>query len=151
MLDWTEHCWARIIRASSTLLAVATLNQLSWSWISRPSDMRYKTLVRVMIKTLGVYFLVDALSGLGWPIAALLQPSGFSGRDFAYYSLGSPAIGLLAGLYLFFGGRWVVNRIVPSNRPYCHECGYDLTGAIADEGECPECGTAYRRKQVCAP
>lgn len=43
------------------------------------------------------------------------------------------------GLYLFFGGEWVVNLAIASNRPYCPECGYDLSRATGPV--CPECGT----------
>ena len=54
-------------------------------------------------------------------------------------------IQLCIGLYLFRGGDWIVNRVIPTNRPYCHECGYDLTGS-GMAGECPECGTAFVRR-----
>lgn len=50
-----------------------------------------------------------------------------------------PAIQLAAGLGLFFRGEWIVHRIVPSNRPYCGQCGYELSHVSG--GHCPECGT----------
>ena len=50
-------------------------------------------------------------------------------------------IGIL-GLYLFLGGRWIVDKSIPSNRRYCHECGYDLTHT--DSNCCPECGTEFK-------
>ncbi len=33
----------------------------------------------------------------------------------------------------------IANLAIPGNRPYCDECGYDLTRAGA--AACPECGT----------
>jgi hypothetical protein len=57
-------------------------------------------------------------------------------------SLIPSVIGLLVGLYFFFGGEWVVNKAIPGNRPYCHECGYDLTGAVGSV--CNECGTPFK-------
>jgi hypothetical protein len=50
------------------------------------------------------------------------------------------------GLYLFFGGKWIVDKAIPSNRPYCHECGYELTAAT--QNRCPECGTPFRLEDV---
>ena len=44
------------------------------------------------------------------------------------------------GLYLMCGGKWLLNKIIPSNRPYCPECGYDLTKNKT--AKCPECGVA---------
>jgi len=105
--------------------------------------MRYKTLVRVAVKVLGVYL---AITGLGQMIGATLSLFGaFSGglptsATWYYVSAFGPPIGNVGlGLYCFLGGTWVVNRIIPSNRPYCPECGYELTGLVRNR--CPECGT----------
>jgi hypothetical protein len=47
------------------------------------------------------------------------------------------------GFYLFFGRKWIVNLAIPSNRPYCAECGYDLSQTRSLR--CPECGTPVPR------
>ena len=59
------------------------------------------------------------------------------------------AIPMGIGLYLFFGGKWIADLAIPGNRPYCPECGYDLTGAT--ESRCPECGTPFSAKDVRPP
>jgi hypothetical protein len=56
---------------------------------------------------------------------------------------GGYLVQLLLGLYLFFGAKWIVNKAIPSNRPYCPECGYDLSKSRGDV--CPECGVALPR------
>ena len=43
-------------------------------------------------------------------------------------------------LFLFFKPNIIVNLAIPSNKPYCPECGYNLsknTGSV-----CSECGIA---------
>ncbi len=116
--------------------------------------MRYKTLARILLKLLGVYLIALAIphfvSGTvdlvlrviqGWNPTA--QPSLVAIP--IWYLIQSQAtfvLQLFIGLYFVFGGKWVVNRLIPSNRPYCHECGYELTGT-GQTGTCPECGTAY--------
>lgn len=42
------------------------------------------------------------------------------------------------GAYLLFGGARLVNFCIPSNRPYCPQCGYDVREAGNEK--CPECG-----------
>lgn len=56
-----------------------------------------------------------------------------------FHPLLYPAIKTAFGLYLLLDGRWFADRAIPSNRPYCGECGYELTGHA--QGRCPECGT----------
>ena len=110
--------------------------------------MKYKTLFRLALKAIGVWigasnvvYLVGSAGGL---LFRMLESGGFD-IDLFYlgYSMGH-VTGILIGLYLFFRGEWIVNLAIPSNRPYCHECGYELTG-LASEGRCPECGTAFRQ------
>ena len=48
--------------------------------------------------------------------------------------------------YLFFGGKWVADKAIPGNRPYCHECGYDLTNAAGNV--CTECGTPFKPAEM---
>ena len=112
--------------------------------------MKYKTLFRLLLKLLGVCFLVEGGSFsvvLGAAMAVSWLESGMLG------SPGVPLPWLLAylaqmgiGLYLFLGAEWIVNRAIPGNRPYCPECAYDLSGAAG--GRCPECGTPFRPEDV---
>ena len=46
-------------------------------------------------------------------------------------------------MYLFFRGGWISDLAFPGDRPYCQECGYDLTGNAS--GRCPECGTDWSK------
>ena len=108
--------------------------------------MKYKTLFRVLLRVLGVYFVVTALANFCWPVIMHLSLGGGI-RDWGFLVImGVSLIPLALGLYLFFGGKWIVDKAIPGNRPYCPECGYDLTGATSDR--CPECGTPFRPEDV---
>ena len=111
--------------------------------------MKYKTLFRLVMKVLGVVFIGLALprlvGGIGQVTAYVVSNPGFPGGrppgwfwQVALTSLGH-VLQLALGLYLFLGGRWIVDKAIPSNRPYCPECGYDLSTRTGDQ--CPECGT----------
>ena len=114
--------------------------------------MKYKTLFRLAVRLIGLFLIATSLpwviGGCGTiAIGVLAGPffgtsSGLLGWEFE--SVVIHLLGTFAGLYLFFGGAWIVNRAIPSNRPYCPECGYETTG-LPPDGICPECGTAYRK------
>jgi predicted amidophosphoribosyltransferase len=53
------------------------------------------------------------------------------------------------GVYLVFGAPWLVNRFIPSNRPYCIECGYDLSKS--NSANCPECGVPSGKHASTSP
>jgi hypothetical protein len=118
---------------------------VGWAKLSS-TIMKYKTLFRIMCKAIGVYFFVSGCSGALMNISGLIvmffvSPAAV-GPYRSLYSIPS-GIGSLVdfavGYYLFFHGQTVANWAVPGNRPYCPECGYDLSGSVS--GMCPECGT----------
>ncbi len=108
--------------------------------------VKYKTLFRVLQHLVGL--LVFALG-------VVLSANHLQTLLYFFANPGSPfpmswwalipvegIVGVALGLYLFFGGKWIANLAIPGNRPYCDECGYDLTDATGDS--CPECGTPRR-------
>ncbi len=113
--------------------------------------MRYKTLFRVMMKAIGVWFFVMGMTNVIGEVARLIvmatQEEGFARPELIEpYQISSWIVTLCyvgAGLYLFFGGKWIANIAIPGNRVYCHECGYTLTESAGSH--CPECGTETGR------
>jgi hypothetical protein len=123
--------------------------------------MKHKTWFRLVLKAIGVLLI-------GWSIPAMVQTLiqliqyGDMFTFYAPYSMNSPPTRSTAeivwgivlgssphlmmvafGLYLFFGGKWIVNKAIPSNRAYCPECGYQI--ANAESASCPECGVVLPR------
>lgn len=108
--------------------------------------MKYKTLCRLLVRLIGVYLLAMGVASIWTNVLQVISMlgRGISGRDFREWALWAmqPLGSLTVGGYLFFGGKWVVDKLIPSNRPYCHECGYDLSGSVGNV--CAECGTAFK-------
>jgi len=111
--------------------------------------MRYKTFTRLLIKLMGIYFLLGGLVSLVASVIYLLMAmseyGNYGGLSLIAYpvswgvsSLASAGI----GLFLLLASDWVVGLLIPSNRPYCPNCGYELTGNTRPQ--CPECGVDLR-------
>ena len=109
--------------------------------------MKHKTWFRLMLKVLGVYFAASGITEFASSCFTVIyyyttQPSN---PQIQYWYLANalvPLMKIAVGAYLFFGGKWIADLAIPGNRPYCHECGYDLTGAAGCA--CNECGTPFR-------
>ena len=113
--------------------------------------MKHKTWFRLLLKAIGVSMICTAIPNM---------LSQVSNAIFSYYQYvaSPPGSGwlyewnwwipqllwgggqLAIGCYLFFRGEWIVNRAIPSNRPYCPDCGYDLSKNSTNQ--CPECGVS---------
>ena len=111
--------------------------------------MKHKTWFRLALKVVGIALigwsapsLVQSMMMVVW---WMVQYSGnvnvMGGGDWWWSWLQpiGPVLQLTIGLYLLFGGKWIVNLCIPSNRPYCPECGYELRRPQGST--CPECGT----------
>jgi hypothetical protein len=104
--------------------------------------MKHKTWFRLVLKAIGVLFIGLSIEPLTWAIGSIID-WGFDVSTAIGWTVSSALAGVTLcslGLYLFFGGEWIVNKAIPSNRPYCPECGYDLSKSKG--GRCAECGTA---------
>ena len=113
--------------------------------------MKYKTLFRVLLKVLGVWLFLGGVQGAIASIAQLfayLYEPSFGGRipAWTWAGLSVQVVPISIGLYLFFGGEWITNKAIPSNRPYCPDCGYDLSSNTSLA--CPECGTPIPSEEV---
>lgn len=111
--------------------------------------MKHKTWFRLVLKAIGVLLIGFSLPTVGRAVGELiyayLEGNQFAGYPANYWIVqslyyGGTFVQFLLGLYLFFGGKWLVNMAIPSNRPYCPECGYDLSRCKG--AQCPECGIA---------
>jgi hypothetical protein len=108
--------------------------------------MKYKTAFRLALRVVGVYFLAEggaeAIHAAGFAVD-FLGGTAFGGVSWSGYTMIGTAVTKIAiGTYLFLGGKWIANLAIPSNRPYCPECGYELTG-LPESHNCPECGVPF--------
>jgi len=114
--------------------------------------MKYKTLFRMLLKAVGVLLFAEGVSGSTREVYSIivwvLNPARVPFLPDWTWVLGiiGPFVKIAFGIYLFFGGRWLADLAIPGNRPYCPECGYDLTGAARNR--CPECDTPFRPEDI---
>ena len=109
--------------------------------------MRYKTLFRVLLKFLGVWLFIEGLATIAAIVFQFVDLFSVGSVGLGFLGWGfSGVVQLSAGLYLFFGGRWIVDMAIPSNRPFCPECGYDMSSPPGPQ--CPECGTPTSHTHV---
>ncbi len=110
--------------------------------------MKHKTWFRLVLKAIGIFLIA-------WAVPELLTAIGWffiwaqDDLPRLLVALAGPAIKVVFGAYLLFGGAALVNRIIPSNHPYCPDCGYNLTHQRSTD-RCVECGsdiTHLRREQ----
>ncbi len=123
--------------------------------------MKHKTWFRLVLKAIGILLIGQWLNEFAnsiWWLLDVVISGGDLYRGYAnnpYYTAPTtdyreavrltfefigPILPFVFGLYLLFGGKWLVDKIIPSNRPYCPNCGYPLTDTASEQ--CPECGIA---------
>lgn len=111
--------------------------------------MKHKTWFRLALKLIGVLLIglsiPDAWSVIYYTIRTSVEQGGFGNMTPGFsplFDMWIPVIGVLLqlvfGLYLFFAGQRIVDIVIPSNRPYCPNCGYDLSKSGGEH--CTECG-----------
>lgn len=118
--------------------------------------MKYKPMARLLVKLVGLSIICGGiqslLANLGQLGAMILMifDQRLTNLELFWVGNAMSAVGscltIALGLYLFFGGKWIVNLAIPGSHPHCPECAYDLTGAASTR--CPECGTPFRWEDV---
>jgi hypothetical protein len=113
--------------------------------------MKYKTLFRLVLKAIGVLLIGLGLPGFGGSLASISYQLWSASQPGAaplatsywwsqFYLFAGPLLQLIFGLYLLLGGKWILEKCIPSNKTYCSHCSYELSDASAQK--CSECGAA---------
>ncbi len=107
--------------------------------------MKLNNLVRVLLKLLGLYFIVE---GVASALSAVVYSALLTADEISYTgwsTFASPAsrftwsvTALALGLYFFLGAQRIVDSIMGDIGPRCAACRYDLSGTSGDQ--CSECG-----------
>jgi hypothetical protein len=106
--------------------------------------MKYKTQFRLAVQAIAVFILLLSSPLLVYFMYGVIQ--GYENEAYLYMDwyeyifYGMILLPSFLATLLFFRPNLVVNLAIPSNKPYCPECGYRLTKPILDH--CAECGTA---------
>jgi len=95
----------------------------------------------------GAYFCVVAVQllaeDLEFGMGAWFFPSGMIGGPpslfWTCWEFLKDILIVVIGVYLLFGGAWIVERAFPYRGLCCIRCGYNLRGSPGPQ--CPECGT----------
>jgi len=109
--------------------------------------MSYRLWFRLMIKGAGLLIIAQALPYLVQLAAALVDDlvslglartlTRFDASNMLRHVTQSGVL-IVIGVYLLFGGKWILNKCAPLGR-FCPECGYDVSHGRS--ANCPECGT----------
>jgi len=118
--------------------------------------MKHKTWFRLLLKIIGIFLLATAIPNLLNAVTAVVGMTMTTGRQYwsvgtgfdlwttLYFAYTQGLIGSILqcviGIYLLLGGKFLIDLCIPSNRPYCPDCGYELSGLAGDQ--CPECGAS---------
>jgi hypothetical protein len=113
----------------------------------------------LMVRGIGLYLLVTGLAQL-FPTLTNFLRQGMSGPRpagtaaatgaaagspqlvFMLWQSLAPVAIMALGLYLFFAGTWIIDKLCREVVDRCRRCGYDLREAPG--GICPECGTSLK-------
>lgn len=104
----------------------------------------------LMMRALGVYCIVDGVRAAVETFQGDLE-SGILYADWMQIwcmrmpNYCSAVVMLGIGGYLLFGGRRLLDHVVPAREGRCWDCDYDLTGN--ESGRCSECGRVVSQRQ----
>jgi len=117
--------------------------------------MKHKTWFRLVVKAIGILLFCLGLAefcGLALLLAGAVFTDSVQSvglRDLLYqfgYGFGRSVGGMVIGAFLLSSADVITDRVIPSNRPYCPACGYEIAGVTASD--CPECGVTLPREPI---